>query len=81
MGQFYGLPRLFERTHLFFQGCFVYFANRVDLLAWDGEKVVNTTDMLTSWHGQLGGLKGLRQKGWTLVDMLVIEREGKTHSS
>jgi len=81
MGQFYGLPRLFERTHLFFQECFVYFADRVDLLAWDGEKIVNVSDILTSWYGQLGGLEGLRQKGWTLVSMLVIEREGKTRNT
>jgi len=54
MGKFYGLPRLFERTHLFFQECFIYFADRVDLLIWDGEKIVNATDILTSWYGQPG---------------------------
>jgi hypothetical protein len=81
MGKFYGLPRLFERTHLFFQDCFVYFADRVDLLVWDREKIVNSTDILTSWYGQPGGLEGLRQKGWTLVSMLVTEREGKTRNT
>ncbi len=48
MGKFYGLPRLFERTHLFFHECFIYFVDRVDLLLWDGEKIVNATDILTS---------------------------------
>jgi hypothetical protein len=81
MGKFYGLPHLFERTHLFFQECFIYYTVRVDLLIWDGEKIINATDILTSWYGQPGGLEGLRQKGWTLVSMLVIEREGKTRNT
>jgi hypothetical protein len=59
MGKYNGLPRLFERTHLFFQECFVYFADRVDLLVWDREKIVNATDTLTSWYSQPGGLEGL----------------------
>jgi hypothetical protein len=46
-------PR-YERTHLFFQECFIYFADQVDLLIWDGEKIVNATDILTSWYGQPG---------------------------
>jgi len=59
MGKFYRLPCLFERTHLFFQESFVYFADRVDLLVWDREKIVNATDTLTSWYSQPGGLEGL----------------------
>jgi Mononegavirales RNA dependent RNA polymerase len=44
MGKFYELPRLFERTHLFFEECFVYFADRIDLLYWDGTKISNSSD-------------------------------------
>jgi hypothetical protein len=58
----------------------VYFADRVDLLVWDGEKIINSLDILT-WYGQQGGLEGLHQKGWTLVSMLVIEREGRTRNT
>jgi hypothetical protein len=78
MGKFYGLPRLCERTHLFFQYCFVYFADRVDLLLWDGSKIVNSADIR---YRQKGGLEGLRQKGWTLISMLVIEREGQIRNT
>jgi Mononegavirales RNA dependent RNA polymerase len=81
MGKFYGLPRLFKRTHLLFEECFVYFADRVDLLYWDGTKIDNTSDVLSSWYGQKGGLEGLRQKGWTLISTLVIESEGKTRNT
>jgi Mononegavirales RNA dependent RNA polymerase len=81
MGKFDGTPHLFERAHFFFQDCFVYYANRVDLLHWDRKKMVNSSDILTSWYGQKGGLEGLRQKGWTLISMLVIEREGKTRNT
>ena len=48
MGKIYGLPRLLERTHLLYQECLVNFADRVDLLVWDREKIVNATDILTS---------------------------------
>jgi Mononegavirales RNA dependent RNA polymerase len=81
MGQFYGLPRLFERRHLWFKDCFFYFADRVELLYWDRRKIANRSCILTSWYGQKGGLEGLRQKGWTLISMLVIEREGKTRNT
>jgi hypothetical protein len=59
----------------------VYFADRVDLLYWDGTKMANISDSLTSWYRRKGGLEGLRQKGWTLISMLVIEREGKTQNT
>ncbi len=81
MGKFYGLPRLFERTHIFFQECFVYFTDQVDLLLWDRSNIVNSSDILTSWYGQKSGLEGLRQKSWTLISMLVIEREGRTRNT
>lgn len=33
------------------------------------------------WCGQDGGLEGLRQKGWTLVNLLIILRESKIRNT
>lgn len=33
------------------------------------------------WNGQRGGLEGLRQKVWSVLNLLVIEREGKIRNT
>lgn len=33
------------------------------------------------WEGELGGLKGLRQKGWSIVNLLVLLWEAKTRNT
>lgn len=78
IGQFFGLPMLFARTHEFFEKSLVYYRDRPDLM-----KVVNNTvenrdpTKIVCWNGQAGGLVGLRQKGWSVLNLLVIERSGK----
>jgi hypothetical protein len=81
MGKFYGLPRLFERTHLFFQESFIYYATRADTLHLTDEGIEYRGSVRTCWNGQQGGLEGLRQKGWTLCSMLVVEREGRSRNT
>lgn len=34
--------------------------------------VENKTKNIVPWEGQDGGLEGLRQKGWSVVNLLVI---------
>nr|UYL95634.1 MAG: RNA-dependent RNA polymerase [Tongren Rhabd tick virus 3] len=75
MGQFLGLPELFTRTHEFFQKSLIYYGERPDLMEVRGDRVVPKGDYMVVWEGQDGGLEGLRQKGWSVLNLLVILRE------
>nr|WAK77058.1 MAG: RNA-dependent RNA polymerase [Rhabdoviridae sp.] len=75
MGQFLGLPELFTRTHEFFQKSLVYYGERPDLMEVRGDRVFSKGDTVVVWEGQDGGLEGLRQKGWSVLNLLVILRE------
>lgn len=82
IGQFFGLPNLFSRTHEFFENSLIYYRDRPDLMIVNDGKVQNRyPDKLVCWDGQLGGLEGLRQKGWSVLNLLVIERAGKTRNT
>ena len=43
----------------------------------EGNSLVNIGDNVVCWEGQVGGLEGLRQKGWSLISLLVIAREAQ----
>ncbi|QMU95563.1 RNA-dependent RNA polymerase [Bactrocera dorsalis sigmavirus] len=77
MGQFLGYPNLFLRTHEFFESSLIYYNMRGDLLKVHQNKIVNKTSQLMCWNGQFGGLEGLRQKGWSVVNLLVVNRESQ----
>lgn len=81
MGQFFGYPKLIERTHEFFQKSQVYYKDRPDLMVVKDGKLENKTDLLVSWRGQLGGFEGLRQKGWSVVNLLAVERSGAVRNT
>ncbi|WPV62778.1 MAG: RNA-dependent RNA polymerase [Wufeng bat tupavirus 2] len=81
MGQFLGYPNLILRTHEFFQKSLIYFVNRPDLMRVEGETLVNRTDNMVCWNGQSGGLEGLRQKGWSILNLLLILRLGKQRNT
>lgn len=81
MGQFFGLPNLFTRTHEFFQQSWIYYPDRADQihLTKDGQPYSPNNQFF--WNGQAGGLEGLRQKGWTLLNLLMILRESKIRNT
>lgn len=81
MGQFFGLPNLFERTHEFFQKSLIYYGDRPDLMEVRGNTLVNKTTQKVCWNGQAGGLEGLRQKGWSVLSLLIILREAKIRNT
>ncbi|AJR28452.1 polymerase [Le Dantec virus] len=81
MGQFLGYPSLIEITHLIFQKCFVYFTDRPDLMEIIDDIIQSTFGFLVCWSGQLGGFEGLRQKGWTVIDLLMIAREARIRNT
>lgn len=76
MGQFLGYPKLIERTHEFFEKSWIYYTGRSDLLGvTETGELINRTEKRVCWAGQAGGLEGLRQKGWSIVNLLIIKRE------
>lgn len=82
LGQFFGLPNLFVRTHEFFEKSLVYYRDRPDLMTVRNGQVENRQDgVRVCWNGQLGGLEGLRQKGWSVLNLLVIERESRIRNT
>ncbi|ASM90779.1 polymerase [Holmes Jungle virus] len=81
MGQCFGLPNLFTRTHEFFEQSLVYYPQRADLMTVNGNTLDNFSEYLVCWNGQKGGLEGLRQKGWSVLNYLVIERESRIRNT
>ncbi|UAU42847.1 polymerase [Boteke virus] len=74
MGQFMGYPLLFERTHEFFEKSLIYYAGDRSLLKIKDGQIVPSTHIRSCWQGQAGGLEGLRQKGWSILNVILLDR-------
>ncbi|AOX47517.1 L protein [Orgi virus] len=81
MGKFLGYPKLISRTHEFFEKSLIYYLDRPDQLRCHDGRIVNKPGQLYCWQGQLGGLEGLRQKGWSIVNLLAINRASKSNNT
>ncbi|AJG39168.1 RNA-dependent RNA polymerase [Wuhan House Fly Virus 1] len=81
MGQFLGYPNLISRTHEFFERSLIYHGGRTDLMRIVNGEVENNSDIRVCWNGQKGGLEGLRQKGWSILNLLLIKREGSSRNT
>ncbi|VVC87273.1 unnamed protein product [Leptidea sinapis] len=81
MDRFLGYEALISRTHEFFQKSLIYYNNRPDLMSVENGGVLNKEDNVVCWEGQQGGLEGLRQKGWSVVNLLVIRRESMNRNT
>ncbi|AJG39161.1 RNA-dependent RNA polymerase [Wuhan Fly Virus 2] len=82
MGKFLGYPNLIARTHEFFEKSFIYHGGRADLMKISNGNIVNKDpSKMVCWQGQKGGLEGLRQKGWSILNLLVIRREGQDRNT
>nr|QMP82217.1 RNA-dependent RNA polymerase [Lepidopteran rhabdo-related virus OKIAV3] len=76
MGNCFGLQNLFSMTHLIFQDSWVYYKHRMDLIEYKNGRLMTTNpDYQVCENGILGGLEGLRQKGWSIISLLIIEHE------
>lgn len=70
----FGYKNLVSRTHEFFEKSLIYHASSPHLFKIDEDlQGVNLSDLRVCWNGQKGGLEGLRQKGWSLISLLMIE--------
>lgn len=81
MGAFLGYPNLIYRTHEFFKQSLIYYNGRPDLMLVDGDSLMCATAARVCWEGQDGGLEGLRQKGWSILSLLVIQRESRIRNT
>nr|WAK77063.1 MAG: polymerase [Rhabdoviridae sp.] len=81
MGSFLGYPNLIYRTHEFFQKSLIYYNGRPDLMLVSGDSLVCSSQARVCWEGQDGGLEGLRQKGWSILSLLVIQRESRIRNT
>ena len=81
LGSAWGLPHLFTATHRIFEESTIHYSERCDLLKVEDDQLVNSTDTLVCWKGQKGGLEGLRQKGWSLLSYLILERESRNRNT
>ncbi|APG78836.1 RNA-dependent RNA polymerase [Wenling crustacean virus 11] len=67
----YGYENVISRTHEMFEQSTLYLANGLFLPEFQGKKM---KESWASWTGHLGGIEGLRQKGWTLFSLMVLKR-------
>ncbi|AJR28336.1 polymerase [Muir Springs virus] len=82
MGKFLGYPKLISYTHKIFENSFIYYNGRMDLMGVDGNVIYNLyEDKLVCWQGQLGGFEGVRQKGWSVLNYLILRREAATRNT
>ncbi|AJR28289.1 polymerase [Kwatta virus] len=81
MGKFLGYPNLIKRTHEIFEKSTIYYAGDRSLLKSANGEIENSSPIIACWHGQAGGLEGLRQKGWTIASLLMIERVARLRNT
>ncbi|WAL01514.1 replication/transcription [Electric ant rhabdovirus] len=65
----------FQRTHEMFEGSAAYLLNGTYLPTIDSEGKLKPD--IGCWYGHLGGIEGLRQKGWTIwtVSLILLAAE------
>lgn len=80
-GKAYRLPRLFTETQHIFEKPWIYYGERCDLIGSDRETIYNKSDDLVCMKGQAEGLEGLRQKGWCLNNLPMIEKVTKRRNT
>lgn len=69
LDQMFGFNNLFTRTHEMFENSTMYLLDGSFLPPTDGRELLES---IGSWKGHLGGIEGLRQKGWTLWTVVLI---------
>nr|DBA36900.1 TPA_asm: L [Heliosperma gammacytorhabdovirus 1] len=73
LGDLYGLPHLYNRTYDIFENSLMYLADGSYKPKIDQETNSIILEAPYSYMGHLGGLEGLRQKGWTLFTDCGLE--------
>ncbi|QHA33680.1 RdRp [Atrato Rhabdo-like virus 3] len=69
--QMFGFTAVFSRTHEMFSTSFMYLLNGSYTPLYDPQ-TGTFIPQVGSWFGHLGGIEGLRQKGWTIWTVILI---------
>lgn len=67
--QLFGFNNCFTKTHEMFKDSFIYLLNGSYIPQYKYDQFIPD---LGSWYGHLGGIEGLRQKGWTIWTVSLI---------
>ncbi|DBA36869.1 TPA_asm: L [Cuscuta gammacytorhabdovirus 1] len=78
MGDLYGMPELFNRTYDIFRSSYIYLGDGSYTPAVNGRDL--QPDPPKAYTGHLGGLEGLRQKGWTVFTACGLELVCSRHN-
>lgn len=82
MDRFLRFDNLISKTHEFFEDSFIYYNDRANLMTLLNNVIINNdNNNKVCWQGQLGGFEGLRQKGWSVLNYLVLRREALTRNT
>ncbi|UDL13993.1 MAG: RNA dependent RNA polymerase [Xiangshan rhabdo-like virus 3] len=73
----FGLTAVFSRTHEMFNTSFMYLLNGSYLPKFSQGALIPS---IGSWTGHLGGIEGLRQKGWTIWTVCLILLSAEEHA-
>ncbi|KAL1454587.1 hypothetical protein WDU94_010807 [Cyamophila willieti] len=66
----FGLSKVISRTHEMFENATLYLADdTITPINREGEWINSEA----VWRGHLGGIEGLRQKGWTIVTVVLLK--------
>ncbi|QWT43296.1 putative large polymerase protein [Alphahymrhavirus distinguendus] len=65
----FGFSNVFSRTHEMFNKSDIYLLNGSYLPRPQGDGLMHD---IGCWNGHLGGIEGLRQKGWTIWTVILI---------
>ncbi|AZP55475.1 RNA-dependent RNA polymerase [Morogoro maize-associated virus] len=79
LGQLFGMPLLFERTHELFKESVIYLCSGEGDLVADPYYGVSPSGSW-AWTGDESGKEGLRQKGWTIMTVVAIMLIAKRHN-
>ncbi|UHK03291.1 MAG: RNA-dependent RNA polymerase [Hangzhou nephotettix cincticeps rhabdovirus 1] len=66
----FGIQNVFSRSHQLFNPCFFYLADGSITPLFDRDRMILD---LGTWSDHLGGIEGLRQKGWTVFTVVILK--------
>lgn len=79
LDELYNTGHLFRNSHLVFSKSTMYLCHGVHpVFKFDGARTVPLTGE-NVWDGHLGGIEGLRQKGWTLLTIATLKEIADRH--
>nr|DAZ90781.1 TPA_asm: polyprotein [Pinus yunnanensis virus 1] len=71
MDSLFGMKNVISRTHSIFTESLIYSCSGKYMPSSDGDDIMEDPPMC--YRGHLGGMEGLRQKGWTIGTVCLIE--------